>query len=298
MSYDIEKHDKLIELRAAGATYDRCAAELEVSRRTVVEWAKQHADEIADMRIVRRELVQEQTYVLWEKRAERFGEFFENATTRGRKIDWDALSDKDVIATILKFGEALRREERPTEFAPPEQKNTTSTDTMSADTTSTDTTSTDATSTDTMSTEPPCDDDERWYGLGWDELLGEIGRASRTIDRLDEREKTAPGCVMQFVREGVLSQKLADALVGEKLAALKAQLWRPGKTNKPDNNDDDNPNTQNTETHQHPAPNAQQEQQQGDNSAEIVQNQKNTQNPTAHTTRHRGYRGRGKKRRK
>lgn len=54
-----ETKNKFIELRASGLSYDKIAAEIGVTKKTLREWGNEFADEIADLKILAREHLKE-----------------------------------------------------------------------------------------------------------------------------------------------------------------------------------------------------------------------------------------------
>jgi hypothetical protein len=71
---DQETKEKFVELRAKGLSFDRIAAELETSKQTLINWAKEFENEISNLKKVELEALQEKYYMLKSQRIELFGE--------------------------------------------------------------------------------------------------------------------------------------------------------------------------------------------------------------------------------
>ena len=57
--YPIETHNRFVELRAKGWPLARIAAELQIAKGTAVEWERQHRAQIADLRNLEIEALQD-----------------------------------------------------------------------------------------------------------------------------------------------------------------------------------------------------------------------------------------------
>ena len=69
-----ETKEKFVELRAKGLSFDRIAAELETSKQTLINWAKELENEIGNLKKVELEALQEKYFMLKSQRIELFGE--------------------------------------------------------------------------------------------------------------------------------------------------------------------------------------------------------------------------------
>jgi hypothetical protein len=69
-----ETKEKFVELRAKGLSFDRIAAELETSKQTLINWAKELENEISNLKKVELEALQEKYFMLKSQRIELFGE--------------------------------------------------------------------------------------------------------------------------------------------------------------------------------------------------------------------------------
>lgn len=69
-----DKKEDLIELRATGMSYQKIADEIGVSKRTLINWGKKLNYEIANARAVELEALQDEYFMLKERRIKLFGE--------------------------------------------------------------------------------------------------------------------------------------------------------------------------------------------------------------------------------
>lgn len=68
---DQETKEKFVELRAKGLSFDRIAAELETSKQTLINWAKELENEISNLKKVELEALQEKYFMLKSQRENR-----------------------------------------------------------------------------------------------------------------------------------------------------------------------------------------------------------------------------------
>jgi len=71
---DQETKEKFIGLRAKGLSFDRIAAELHVSKQSLINWAKELENEISNLKKVELEALQEKYFMLKSQKIELFGE--------------------------------------------------------------------------------------------------------------------------------------------------------------------------------------------------------------------------------
>jgi len=64
---------RFIDLRAQGLSYDKIARDLEVSKQTLINWSKECATEIANLKAIEMESLQERYYLTKSKRVEFLG---------------------------------------------------------------------------------------------------------------------------------------------------------------------------------------------------------------------------------
>jgi len=71
---DQETKEKFVELRAKGLSFDRIAAELKVSKQTLINWTRELENEIHNLKRIELEALQEQYSMLKAQRITFFGE--------------------------------------------------------------------------------------------------------------------------------------------------------------------------------------------------------------------------------
>ncbi len=64
---------RFVELRAQGLSYSRIAAELQISKQTLIDWGRDLQEEIDNLKAVELEAIQERFLMTKEKRLEAFG---------------------------------------------------------------------------------------------------------------------------------------------------------------------------------------------------------------------------------
>lgn len=66
----MEQKQRFIELRAKGMPFERISNEIGISKPTLIEWAKEQKIEIANLKALEIEALQEQYFMSWKKRVE------------------------------------------------------------------------------------------------------------------------------------------------------------------------------------------------------------------------------------
>lgn len=108
-----EQQEQFIELRAAGHSYETIAAMMDVSKTTLIAWAKRLELEIQNARALRLDALFERFAVAKEKRVETFGKLLQNILAELDKRDLKPVKTEALLALALKFGDALRAEHQP-----------------------------------------------------------------------------------------------------------------------------------------------------------------------------------------
>ena len=71
--HDAETQRKFVELRAQGRSFSRIATELNVARRTLIDWSRKFQFEIQNQRAIELEALQEKFLATREERLQRLG---------------------------------------------------------------------------------------------------------------------------------------------------------------------------------------------------------------------------------
>ena len=113
---DQKTKEKFIELRARGFSFDRIAKELRVSKQTLIVWSKELELEIANLKAIELEALQEKYYLLKQKRIELFGEKLKALKNELDKRNLEEISTKDLFGLLEKYGKLLKEESIELEF--------------------------------------------------------------------------------------------------------------------------------------------------------------------------------------
>jgi IS30 family transposase len=109
----VEVKERFVELRASGLSYDAIAAQLNVSKPTLIGWGRELAREVHNARTLRMDALFEQYAVAKAKRVEVFGKRLDSILTELDKRDMSKVPTEALLKLALQYGESLR-----TEYAP------------------------------------------------------------------------------------------------------------------------------------------------------------------------------------
>ena len=114
---DQKTKERFIELRAEGLSYQKIAQQLKVSKQTLIAWSKELNHDIANLKAIRIEAILEEYCVFREKRIELLGNKLKGLITELDKRDLIQIPTEKLFELVLKYGKALKEEEKPTCFA-------------------------------------------------------------------------------------------------------------------------------------------------------------------------------------
>jgi len=97
-------------LRAAGLSYADIAAQLNVSKPTLITWSKDLQKEISNARTIRMDELFERFMVAKSKRIEVFGKRLEAILAELDRRDLVEVKSEALLSLALKYGEMLRTE--------------------------------------------------------------------------------------------------------------------------------------------------------------------------------------------
>ena len=105
-----DKRNQFIELRASGMSFDKIAAEICVTKKTLIEWSKEFADEIEDLRTLAREHLKERLIGSQEQFAARIVGHFNHLDQEfaGRKLQFSPT--ESVFRMMLSAREVIVKE--------------------------------------------------------------------------------------------------------------------------------------------------------------------------------------------
>ena len=105
-----EQKHRFVMLRAKGYSYARIARELGVSKGTLTAWNTELETEIAKLRAVELEALQEEFFLLKEGRIRLIGEQLKAIQTEIGKRDWSKVNTDKLLELQLRYFEELKGE--------------------------------------------------------------------------------------------------------------------------------------------------------------------------------------------
>ena len=103
--HDQESQQKFVELRVQGRSFTRIASELNVSKRTLINWSRKFQFEIQNHRVVELEALQEKYLASREEQVARLGEQLTEVEEELKKRSMTDLS----TLSLFTLAESLRR---------------------------------------------------------------------------------------------------------------------------------------------------------------------------------------------
>ncbi len=105
-----EQQAEFIALRAKGYSYTKIAQKLQVSKGTLTAWSQSFEREIAVLKALELEALQEQYYLLKEGRIELLGGLLEKLKAEALSRDLSEVSTEKLLELMLKVYQALKEE--------------------------------------------------------------------------------------------------------------------------------------------------------------------------------------------
>jgi len=113
---DQQTQDQFIRLRVQGLSFARIAAELNVSKPTLIEWSRKHQHLIANLAAIEREERLNQILATTEERLRRLGEQLKAAEAEFARRDIATLSTPRLLTHMESLRRQLLREAGPVRF--------------------------------------------------------------------------------------------------------------------------------------------------------------------------------------
>jgi hypothetical protein len=107
---DQETKEKFLELRAKGWSFGRIAQELKTSKQTLITWSKELETEIANLKAIEIEALQEKFYMRKAQRIELFGEMRQAIKDELDKRDLSKLPTHMLFDLFIKYSNVLNNE--------------------------------------------------------------------------------------------------------------------------------------------------------------------------------------------
>ena len=114
---DQETVQQFIHLRSQGWTFDRIAAELKVSKPTLIEWGRRHQFEIQNLRAIETEALAEKCLASRQKRWEQLGGQFKRLEDELAKRSLDTIPTGQLLSLASKLRAEVGREAGPVRFS-------------------------------------------------------------------------------------------------------------------------------------------------------------------------------------
>mgnify|MGYP000470939178 CR=1 FL=1 len=102
---------RFIELRAAGHSFDNIAKQLEVSKSTLIDWSKEFEYEVANLKAIELESLQEQYYIAKKARIEIIGDQTKKLKEELMKRELGDIPTEKLYDIFLKYMQWLKQEE-------------------------------------------------------------------------------------------------------------------------------------------------------------------------------------------
>ena len=114
--HDQKTVDRFIELRVQGWVFTRIAAELNVTKTTLIAWSHKHQHTISNLTAIERENRLQQHLASTEERMQKLGEQLRAAEAELAKRDVKTLSTGRLLTYVESLRRQLRREAGPMRF--------------------------------------------------------------------------------------------------------------------------------------------------------------------------------------
>ncbi|MCA9469820.1 MAG: hypothetical protein KC643_30850 [Nitrospira sp.] len=120
---DQEVQQKFVELRGQGWSFDRIAQELNVSKPTLIGWARKYKVEINNLRSLALDALNEQFALTIHKRLEILGELLERLKAEAMVRDLSSIPTHKAFDLIMKISEIIKAENPQIQFQKEEEFN-------------------------------------------------------------------------------------------------------------------------------------------------------------------------------
>lgn len=100
---DIKTKEKFVELRAQGKSFDRISQDLNVGKTCLVNWSKELAVEVSNMREMELEALREQYFLSKQARIEAFGRLLQKVREEIEKRDLEGVETSKLFELFLKI---------------------------------------------------------------------------------------------------------------------------------------------------------------------------------------------------
>ena len=106
----IDLKQQFIELRAKGLSFDKIAKQLKKSKVTLLDWARELKDEVAQAKAIELEAVIEKYYLHTQARLQMFGELLQKIREEAKTRDLSQVPTEKLLELMLKFNSQVKEE--------------------------------------------------------------------------------------------------------------------------------------------------------------------------------------------
>ena len=107
---DSKKQKQFIEMRAKGISYQKIANEIGVPNSTLINWGKKFSMEISNAHALELEVLQDEFYLLKERRIKLFGEKLKTISEEIEKRDLSDINTEKLFDLFFKMYKLLEKE--------------------------------------------------------------------------------------------------------------------------------------------------------------------------------------------
>ena len=107
---NFDTREKFIELRAQGYSFDKISKILGIAKQTLIDWSKEYENEIANLKAMNLELLQEKYFLTKKQRLETFGTLLSNLKKEIIKRDLTEITTDKLLDLFLKYSTEIKKE--------------------------------------------------------------------------------------------------------------------------------------------------------------------------------------------
>ena len=107
---DNEKKEKFIELRASGMSFEKISKQLDISKPTLLKFAKEFRSEVERLHFIHLEAMAEKYKMLKIARIEAFGKLLEQVEVALDSADFKSMAPEKLVELKLKLNEKIQQE--------------------------------------------------------------------------------------------------------------------------------------------------------------------------------------------
>ena len=107
---DTELKKRFIQLRAKGLSFDKIAKELKKSKQTLINWSKDHKEEIANLKAMELEALQDELYLSTEARLKAQGIIYKKLKEEAESRDFSDVPTAKLLDLLFKHEKRISEE--------------------------------------------------------------------------------------------------------------------------------------------------------------------------------------------